>query len=939
MDTVFISYSHDSKEHSERVLAFADRLRKDGLDCILDQYEMNPPEGWPKWMDRQLKQAKQVIIICTRTYCDRVMGEETPGKGKGVKWESSLVYQYLYREDSKNNRFIPVVFEEDDCRYIPVILEGVTFYCANDEEGYDKLYRRLTNQPDVIKPGLGEIKKRPPREIAGDFVKPSQDSISTYKLPTTGERLFGRDPELRILEKAWGDKYTHIVTLVAWGGVGKTALVNRWLNQMAQKDYGGAQKVYGWSFYSQGAAEGKQASADEFFQEALQWFGDADPTAGSAVEKGRRLARLVRRQKTLLLLDGLEPLQYPPGEIHGFDGKLKDPGIAAFLKQLAGGHEGLCVISTRLGVTDLEDKKGFGLNEVRLDRLSEAAGLELLTSLGVTTGSERDFKEAVTEYGGHALALTLLGRYIKGAYDGDIRKRDEIRKLTEGKIKEGGHAEKVMAAYEKWLGDCAEKDVLYMMGLFDRPVEKGAIEALKEKPAIPGVTDQLQALSAEDWQWALTHLREAGLLAEENPMKPGTLDCHPLVREFFGDRLLQQNPKGRQAAHQRLYNYFKNLPKKELPDTLQDMEPLFAAVAHGCKAGLHQEVMDDVYWKRISREQEGYTVHKVGAFGADLAAVSHFFDVPWSRPAAGLIDLFKMGVLSWVAFSLQALGRLREAVQPMKASIDNAIQQKSWENAASGTGRFSELLLTLGDVPQAMAYARESVIHSDRSGDEFQMVLNRCTLADVLHQSGAVTEAEKWFREAEEKQKKRQLENPFLYSFWGYQFWDLLLENSAQGTTKDVIERAEKAIEIAKENRWLLDVALGKLTLGRAWMKQALTGAKEKSENFSRAMDFLRQAVEGLREAGAQEFLLRGLLARAECYRHINSYPKAWEDLNEAKEIALLGNMKLFLCDYHLEAGKLCKEEGKNKDAEEHFEKARELIQETGYKRRELKIK
>ncbi|MCP5106883.1 MAG: hypothetical protein GY950_26095 [bacterium] len=49
--------------------------------------------------------------------------------------------------------------------------------------------------------------------------------------------------------------------------------------------------------------------------------------------------------------------------------------------------------------------------------------------------------------------------------------------------------------------------------------------------------------------------------------------------------------------------------------------------------------------------------------------------------------------------------------------------------------------------------------------------------------------------------------------------------------------------------------------------------------------------------------------------------------------------MKLFLCDYHLEAGKLCSDEGKNDEAEEHFEKARELIQETGYKRRELKIK
>ncbi len=83
-----------------------------------------------------------------------------------------------------------------------------------------------------------------------------------------------------------------MVTLVAWGGVGKTALVNHWLNMIEHQDYCGAQRVYGWSFYSQGAEEGKQASADEFMQTTLAWFGDLDPTAGSGVEKGRRPAGL-----------------------------------------------------------------------------------------------------------------------------------------------------------------------------------------------------------------------------------------------------------------------------------------------------------------------------------------------------------------------------------------------------------------------------------------------------------------------------------------------------------------------------------------------------------------------------------------------------------------------------------------------------------------------
>jgi hypothetical protein len=70
-------------------------------------------------------------------------------------------------------------------------------------------------------------------------------------------------------------------------------------------------------------------------QTTLAWFGDQDPKAGSGVEKGRCLAHLIRLEKTLLILDGMEPLQYPPGELHGFDGLLKDQGLKTLLKELA----------------------------------------------------------------------------------------------------------------------------------------------------------------------------------------------------------------------------------------------------------------------------------------------------------------------------------------------------------------------------------------------------------------------------------------------------------------------------------------------------------------------------------------------------------------------------------------------------------------------------
>ena len=52
---ILISYSHDSPEHEKRVLELANRLREDGIDCTIDQYVVSPAEGWPLWMDKQIR--------------------------------------------------------------------------------------------------------------------------------------------------------------------------------------------------------------------------------------------------------------------------------------------------------------------------------------------------------------------------------------------------------------------------------------------------------------------------------------------------------------------------------------------------------------------------------------------------------------------------------------------------------------------------------------------------------------------------------------------------------------------------------------------------------------------------------------------------------------------------------------------------------------------
>jgi tetratricopeptide (TPR) repeat protein len=924
MIKVFISYSHDSEEHKTRVRALADDLRRDGLECTIDQYQDSPPQGWPKWMARQIREADFVLVVCTQTYYHRVIGEEKKGRGKGAKWESTLAYQVLYDNDSENTGFIPVLFHAEDEGYIPEPLRAATFYILDCEAGYEALYRRLTGQRAVPEPPTGSRRHLPPSPSRPLFpVKKARISIA--KLPVTSADVFGRKKQLALLNRAWKSQKTGIVTLVAWGGVGKTALVNGWLMDMKKKNFGGAQRVYCWSFYRQGALEGTQESADEFMQETLSWFGDPDPEKGTDEQKGRRLAGLIGQENTLLILDGLEPLQYPPNQGHGLDGQLKDRGLKTLLKELAADMDGLCVVTTREAVTDLKGFLGHTVKQEKLETLPVAAGVTLLEWLGVN-GSSKEKEEAVEDFGGHALALTLLGNFLATVHDGDIRKRDLIPQLTDEE-EQGAHAFRVMQSYEEWLGEGPERDILYILGLFDRLAPAGAIEALRKDPPIPRVTEGLEGVSKTKWQYALKRLRGLGLVAESSE---SGLDCHPLVREYFGERLKTRYLPGWRKAHTRLYHYYKKVPKKEQPDTLEEMKPLFAAVAHGCEAGLHQETVEKVYYPRIRRSgKEAHIVHKLGAFGADLAAVSHFFDVPWTRPAEGLSEDNKAAVLNWTGFGLRALGRLREAVEPMTVSEERAVQLENRINAAIGAGNLSELLLTLGRVPEAVEAARRAVDHADKSGDGFEMESNRTALADALHQWGKFKEAEQWFREAEEKQKVRQPGYPYLYSLRGYKYCDLLL---GRGRRPEVMERAEKFFEWRLLSDSLLTISLDELIAGRVRLMQAQESGKE--EDWQQAADLLDRAVDRLRKYGSQQHLPRGLFARAEFHRLRKDYGNAWIDLNEAHEIAESGDMGLYKADYHLEAAIVRRGEGLVEEAEEHAQEAEKLVKEMQYFRR-----
>lgn len=1021
--TVFISYSHDSEEHRDKVLALSERLRDDGINTILDRYVNGSPEqGWPRWMLDQLDSATYVFVVCTETYYRRFRGHEEPGKGKGVDWEGALITQEIYDARSRTLKFVPVFLSEAEASWIPEPLRAIGYYALTSENAYQSLYDFLLGQANVEPRPVGTLKPKPrktgnpltfddapaPKTVTADISR-----IIKY----APAELIGREAETALLNDAWAKvqsqekKRPHIVTFVALGGEGKTSLVAKWAAELAAQGWPGCDAVFAWSFYSQGTREQVAASSDLFLKAALDFFGDdADrafaASAAGAYEKGERLARVVARRRCLLILDGLEPLQYAPSA--PTPGELKDQGVAALLKKLAADNRGLCVVTTRYALPDLRAFLKQTVREEPLLRLSRAAGVHLLKTLGVR-GSElrnlplkdgdaqseqvNEFEKLVEDVKGHALTLTLLGGFLRRAYHGDIRQRDRVQFTKADEKMDGGHALRTMAVYEQWLlrdgGDEGRREVavLRLLGLFDRPAEADCLAALRREPVIPDLTEKLVGLAAEDWEFALSGLEAARLLTVNRDAAGAlvALDTHPHLREYFAKRLkegmkeeggrmkeksdssLIPHPSSFQLAHRRLYEHLCATTKEGDQPTLEDLQPLYQAIAHGCQAGLKQKACDEVYRNRIMRGTgtDGfYSALKLGAIGSDLSAVTCFFETTWNRVSPALRETAQAWILNNAAFYLRGLGRLTEALDPMQAGLEMRVKQENWREAASSASNLSELELALGKVSSAVRNAELSVLYADRSGYIFQQISRRTTHADALHRAGSWAEAAARFYEAERMQVNAQPEYPLLYSLRGFMYCDLLLTQVERAVwslvdcelqTADLVavccavaERAAYALKWGELfQASLLDVPLNYLTLGRsAFFRMILNPTA-----IQYPLPEIDAAVSGLRHAGQQQYLPQGLLTRAwlRAFTDVWTGPaSAQSDLDEAWELAARGPMRLHLADIHLYRARLfggMRNEGRKMKEPYPWEsvahdlaEAERLIKECGYGRRKEEL-
>lgn len=148
---VFVSYSHDSDEHSTWVLQLATDLRAHGVDVTLDQWDLRLGEDVGAFMSVGIRDAERVLLVCTEEYVKRAES----GLG-GVGYERLIVTAEVVANIS-TAKFIPIIRNNPEAS-LPTFLGLRRYIDFTDEASEDKLpalVEELHGVSESAKPPLG----------------------------------------------------------------------------------------------------------------------------------------------------------------------------------------------------------------------------------------------------------------------------------------------------------------------------------------------------------------------------------------------------------------------------------------------------------------------------------------------------------------------------------------------------------------------------------------------------------------------------------------------------------------------------------------------------------------------------------------------------------------------------------------------------------------
>jgi nucleoside phosphorylase len=399
----------------------------------------------------------------------------------------------------------------------------------------------------------------------------------------------GRNEYLNTITEWYKNPDVHIGALISWGGEGKSSIARKRYDSLGETSIK-PDGIFWWGFY-------RNNNLDRFLNSLLGYLVhgrinlDEMKSAWAKVDK---INELIQQAEYLIILDGLEEMQ--KGEERGPEfGCMSHRELSAILTSLLDSKaKGLCLITTRYPLTDIENWKGASYQAKDVESLSIEDGRLLFEKIGVE-GDQNDIDAVIKEYNGHALSLTLLAKYLVEDFKGDIIKTKEIPPFHSDR-EAGGKAHRILLWYAQQL---SKEQLAFMkiFSLFRMAVNDRDFEGVFREEMETSINKPLRDMTLFSFKRMVDNLYDRRLITKE---QDDTYTAHPLIKNYF-ESIFEEDDK--KLCHRKIYQYI-NTYAPEKPETFEEMQPLFEQVYHGCKARMYDESFDDIYYKKVQRGQE-----------------------------------------------------------------------------------------------------------------------------------------------------------------------------------------------------------------------------------------------------------------------------------------------------------------------------------------------
>ncbi len=180
----FISYTWDSPQHKKWVRELATQLRKNGVDVVLDQWDLEYGDDLPHFMETSVRESDFVILVCTPEYARKA----NEGKG-GAGYEKRIVTGEMF-QNANQSKFLPLVRKGSNEESLPTFLQYKNYVDFRKDSEFDEklkdLLHRFHGVPKYPRPKLGPSPFRPLEQTQ------RSDSRKTITTPT----ISGLPPDL-----------------------------------------------------------------------------------------------------------------------------------------------------------------------------------------------------------------------------------------------------------------------------------------------------------------------------------------------------------------------------------------------------------------------------------------------------------------------------------------------------------------------------------------------------------------------------------------------------------------------------------------------------------------------------------------------------------------------------------------------------------------------